>query len=369
MKEFETDLDAFEKFKKTELYQTIADKVNATNPLDIYRTDFRCTKIIEDINKTYYSQKDKIIAFHEAVNKFTGNFQEDNLFRFKTKFIEKKEYTDFAEELKEFIDENKIIEYKKRVEERIAQIIKQIGKETNELISKEGEIHKVISDINKDFVARKFVQAVKSMELRTIQSANKIFQLLVEIKKFNDENGLVLGAQNLFAQKEQPAKKEEAISLLKQLIKEITSSNEKEITLSDSFDLQFRIVENDNDLGWVEKLKNVGSSGTDILVKAMINIMLLNVFKDRAAKKHKDDFRLHCMMDEIGKLHPTNVKGILEFANDRNILLINSSPTSYNAADYKYTYFVEKDSNNVTSVKRLVKKISNHETQQLPQAQ
>jgi hypothetical protein len=28
------------------------------------------------------------------------------------------------------------------------------------------------------------------------------------------------------------------------------------------------------------------------------------------------------MMDEIGRLHPNNVKGILRFANERNILLI-----------------------------------------------
>ena len=40
------------------------------------------------------------------------------------------------------------------------------------------------------------------------------------------------------------------------------------------------------------------------------------------------------MMDEIGRLHPNNVKGILRFANERNILLINGSPTSQNATDY-----------------------------------
>jgi hypothetical protein len=71
--------------------------------------------------------------------------------------------------------------------------------------------------------------------------------------------------------------------------------------------LKFRIEENQNDTGWVEKLANVGSEGTDVLVKAMINIMLLNVFKEGASKRFKD-FRLHCMMDEIGKLHPNNVK-------------------------------------------------------------
>ncbi len=369
LEEFKDDLMDFESFKKTESYQTIRNSVDFSKSSEVHKTDARGTKIIWELNNTYNLQKDKFTNLQNAVNKFTGSFEENNLFSFKTKFTEKSEYIDFAESLKEFIEENKIEQYNKRVEERIALIIRQIGKETDELISKEGEIQTVINDINRDFVARKFVQAIKSMSLRITPSANKIFQLLREIKKFNDENGFVLGDSNLFAQKEQPAKKEEAISLLKQLIKEIPLSNKTEITLPDSFDLQFRIEENDNDSGWVEKLKNVGSDGTDILVKAMINIMLLNVFKERAAKKHKDDFRLHCMMDEIGKLHPTNVKGILNFANDRNILLINSSPTSYNAADYKYTYLVVKDSNNVTSVKRLVRKISNPETQQLPQTQ
>ena len=185
----------------------------------------------------------------------------------------------------------------------------------------------------------------------------------MKIKKFNDENIFNIGKPDLFSTNGHGNKNEKAISLLKQLIKEMAASREKEITLSDSFELLFKIVENDNDTGWVEKLTNVGSEGTDVLVKAMINIMLLNVFKEKASKKQTDDFRLHCMMDEIGKLHPNNVKGILKFANDRNILLINSSPTSLNATDYRYTCLLSKNSKNVTSVKRLVKKITKLETQ------
>ena len=54
-------------------------------------------------------------------------------------------------------------------------------------------------------------------------------------------------------------------------------------------------MENDNDTGWADKLSHVGSEGTDSLVKAMINIML-----------------------------------------------INSSPTTYNVSDYRYTYLQQK---------------------------
>jgi DNA repair exonuclease SbcCD ATPase subunit len=359
--EIEKDLKSFDTFKIAEGYATIESIISAFSNED--KTGKSCTQLIDEFNQTYYNIISRFTDLQESINKFIGNFQENNIFSFKTKFNEKEEYFEFAELLKEFIDENKISEYKKRVEERFAHIIKQIGKETGELVSKEGEIHSVITDINKDFIARNFVGAIKSMELRTVDSANRIVQLLIQIKTFNDANAIELGKPNLFTSDDQPIKNEKAISLLKQLIKEMATYKEKEITLSDSFELQFRIVENDNDTDWVEKLSNVGSDGTDVLVKAMINIMLLNVFKDRAAKKHKDNFRLHCMMDEIGKLHPTNVKGILKFANERNILLINCSPTTYNATDYRYTYLLSKDSKNVTMVKRLVKKIPKIESE------
>jgi hypothetical protein len=354
---FENDLIAFDTFTKTDVYQTV--EVYIAKYTDENKTEFTCSLLIGDLNSTDNTITKRYIELQEAINKFTGNFQENNLFSFKIKFTERTDYFEFAVMLKEFIDENKLSEYKTRVEERFAHIIRRIGIETGDLISKEGEISQVIREINNDFVSRKFVQAIKSMELRTKESANSIFRLLVEVKKFNDENPYNIGKADLFNSTEQINKNEKAISLLKQLIKEMATSKEKDINLSDSFELEFRIVENDNDSGWVEKLTNVGSEGTDVLVKAMINIMLLNVFKERASKNHKDNFRLHCMMDEIGKLHPTNVKGILKFANDRNILLINSSPTSYNATDYRYTYLLAKDTKNATSVKRLVRKNPN----------
>ncbi len=358
---FQKDLEAFESFTKTELYQNVEQFISDYS--DKHKTDDSCSHLVTELHTTDNTITKRYVELQEAINKFTGNFQENNLFSFKVKLVGRIEHFEFAEMLKEFVDENKISEYKKRVEERFAHIIRQIGRETNSLIEKEGEISKVITEINNDFVTRQFVTAVKSVELKTAQSANSIFQLLVEIKNYNDENAFSIGKPDLFSPNGQNNKNEKAISLLKQLIKEMAASREKEITLSDSFELLFKIVENDNDTGWVEKLTNVGSEGTDVLVKAMINIMLLNVFKEKASKKQKDDFRLHCMMDEIGKLHPNNVKGILKFANDRNILLINSSPTSLNATDYRYTYLLSKNNMNITSVKRLVKKITKLEAQ------
>lgn len=354
MKRFDQDLQEFETFSKTEIFTSIKQIISEFTINDI--TDSSCTKLINELNTNNHTSTIRYNDLQEAINKFAGNFSENNLFSFKTKFITREDYFGFADNLKEFLEENKIIEYKRRFEERFSEIIKLIGRETQQLVEKEGEISQVIKEINNDFSTRNFVGAIKSMELKTNESANVIFRLLVDIKRYNDENMFDLGQVNLFSSNNSSNKNEKAIMFLKQLIKAMSETKYHEITLSDSFELMFRIVENDNDTGWVEKLSNVGSEGTDTLVKAMINIMLLNVFKERATRKNKGDFSLHCMMDEIGKLHPNNVKGILKFANDRNILLINSSPTSYNAADYKYTYILRKDTNNKTIINRIVSK-------------
>ena len=346
-------LTSFESFKQTDHYRQIAefegllpDKVENTGGLKV---------LIESLNGKIYTILERYNELYSAIRKFNGNFSEQNVFNFKTHLQEPKDFLEFAEMLSEFLEENKIVQYEKRVNERFATLIRQIGKETNELTSKGGEIQKVITHINRDFEERNFAGVIKSIKLQLSESKNNIVALLQAIRQFNDGSSMSLGVVDLFSAGDNEAQNRKAVSLLKEFAKEIGARKEKEIGLADSFELQFRIVENDNDSGWVEKLANVGSEGTDILVKAMVNIMLLNVFKDSASKRFKD-FRMHCMMDEIGKLHPNNVKGILKFANDRNILLINSSPTSFNATDYRYTYLLSKDNKSITTIKRLIRK-------------
>lgn len=362
--EFDNDLEEFESFKLSDAFLSIQNHYDNSETIADFDKQKKGKTIISEINSKYYKGIETFKELQQSVNAFTGNFDEQNVFKFKVKLNEDSEFLNFAFELKEFIEEDIIKEYEKRVNDRFAHIIHLIGRETTELNSKQGEIEKIIKKINDDFLGKNFIEAIKAMEIRTLESSNPIVKLLIKIKTFNDENSLVLGGSNLFTSSESNTKNQKAVDLLKQLVKELDKSKNKNLTLSESFDLQFRIIENDNDSGWVEKLSNVGSNGTDILVKAMINISLLNVFKIDASKKFKD-FKLHCMMDEIGTLHPTNQKGILRFANERNILLINGSPTSQNATDYKYTYKLAKEQSKtnskkyITKINRLIKKVDN----------
>lgn len=309
-----------------------------------------CGAIVEELKSLIVSTIRKTEDFKKAVTQFNGNFSNKNTFHFRTELMGEEDYFDFASNLCEFVDNDKITEYQKHISGRYTDIIRRISKEVGDLTRNESEIHKTIKAINDDFVERNFAGVIREIALRPLPSSDKLMQLLVEIKRFNDENQHNMGEVDLFSQASRDDVNATAVRYLLSFMKYLLDEpGRKRLALADTFKLEFRVKENDNDTGWVEKIANVGSDGTDILVKAMVNIMLINVFKEKASRKF-GDFKIHCMMDEIGKLHPNNVKGILDFANCRNILLVNSSPTTYNVEDYRYTYLLSKDGHSNTQV-------------------
>ena len=311
--------------------------------------------ILEELRDQISTQQQKFEDFKQAVVRFKGNFSPQNTFYFRMEFNTDADYTEFAAELNEFVSNNKIEQYRVRTSRQYATIIKRIAKDVSDLSQHKSDIERTILDINRDFRENNFTGVIKEIELRAVESNDRLMQQLLNIKRFDDEHGYDIGQLNLFTNEDTLNRtNEQAVRLLMTLIEMMDAEQKRDqITLADTFKLEFKVKENDNDTNWVEKLSNVGSDGTDILVKAMVNIMLINVFKRKISRKF-GDFKLHCMMDEIGKLHPNNVEGILKFANVRNINLINSSPTTYNAQAYKYTYSLSKDEKSNTIVKTLL---------------
>lgn len=309
---------------------------------------------VDELTGIIVSRQSKHNQFKQSINVFKSNFSAKNTFSFRTELTIDEDYLDFANNLDDFLINNKLEEYRRRTSERYVNILARVSKEMGELTRHESDVDKIIHDINNDFKERNFVDVIKLIALQSVPSADKMVQLMKRIKEFNDDNQFVMGEMNLFSTANRDDVNQKAVGHLLDFMKSLTDNPSRQyLTLSDLFQLQFRIIENDNDTGWADKLSHVGSEGTDTLVKAMINIMLINVFKEKVSRKF-GDFRIHCMMDEIGKLHPQNIKGILDFANARNILLINSSPTTYNVSDYRYTYLLQKDSKSKTIVHPLI---------------
>ncbi len=345
------DNEAFGNFKELEFFKMIQEYFG--NPSDEDETHKRVKILVDEIKEIHYEKlHNRVEELRRTTTDFLGKFSDNNILKFKKQLTDDKSFLDFAQNLTDFIEDKRIDRIEKEVNERFALIVSTIAQQTNSLVSNSGEIQKIVGKINDDFEKKNFVGVIKKIELKVDDSKNEIVQLLIMIKNYNDENAMELGKANLFSGENQEKKNKDAVDLLKQFAKKIGELKRDFISLSDSFELKFKIIENDNDSGWVEKLANVGSDGTDVLVKAMLNIMLLNVFKEGASKKFKD-FQLHCMMDEIGKLHPNNVRGILQFAKDRNIRLISGSPIENDAIAFDHIYKLSKDGKSITRVKRI----------------
>ena len=316
-----------------------------------------CSAIVEELKRQIYSDGRSLDAFKKQAQQFLGMFSAHNTFHFNVSPVTEEEFFDFASNLCEFVENDKISEYQKHISGRYTDIILRISKEVGDLTRREGDIGKTINDINRDFEERNFAGVIREIALRPLKTNDQLMLLLLRIRDFTDENLFNMGEMDLFSTASREDVNAKAVKYLLAFMKGLLDEpHRKQLQVADTFKLEFRIKENDNDTGWVEKIANVGSDGTDILVKAMVNIMLINVFKEKASKK-SGDFKIHCMMDEIGKLHPNNVKGILDFANRRNILLVNSSPTTYNVEDYKYTYLLSKDGKANTKVVQLIKRL------------
>lgn len=317
------------------------------------KTNLSCEELVAMLRGKFADKSKFFNDLKRHTHNFTSFFSPDNIFSFKFPVIDE-DFVPFAYEVKDFVENDKIKEYESRVSQMYKSVLASLTRETSQLLNSSSQISHIILALNEDFRRKNFAGVIKKIELRSTDSSDSIMQLLVFIQNFSVENQMNLGEANLFSDADHQKITEDVTYFLKKLLKELQKHPEKKtLSLTDTFRLQFRIQENDNDSGFKEHLSHIGSDGTDILVKAIVNILLINVFKEKASKKNKE-FIIHCMMDEIGKLHPSNVAGILQFANARNIYLINSSPMSYNADSYKHNYLLTKNSRSQTIVQRTI---------------
>ena len=313
-----------------------------------------CTEILTELKESLMNAQKRSKELEMSINKFKGRFSRRNTFKFKMELNSESDFMDFADNLSEFLLNEKIEEYRKRTSGRYSDILARVAKEVGDVTRQKSEIEKIVLNINRDFVEKNFAGVIKSIALRTEESNDKLMRLMLAMQKFYAENQYALGELNLFSMGDTESANRGAVDLLLQFVKSLNDEPTRNmLKLSDAFRLQFRVQENDNDTGWIDKISNVGSEGTDVLVKAMVNIMLINVFKTQASRKF-GEFKLHCMMDEIGKLHPKNANGILKFANSRNIYLVNGSPTTQSVSEYRYTYLLEKNAKSQTVVRPLM---------------
>lgn len=316
--------------------------------------DELCQNLCNNIRSTITGLETTKNKLSESSRVFRSNFSPENTFQFPDIQFNDESIMAFAANVKHFIDDNLIDEYSDISNKRYTDHLLHLAREVGMLTRLESQVHNIINEINRGFDKDNFVSAIERIQLGIKEADSSMMSTLRSIQNFVNEHQEKLGGPNLFSAEGDSEISLKEVRYLQAFIDALDANSDKQsIEVSDTFKLQFHIVENGRDLGWQDRISNIGSDGTDILAKAMINIMLISVFMKRGYNGHPD-YQVHCMMDEIGKLHPENVNGILNFASRRNIYLINCSPMTYNIGEYRYTYVLDKDRSHVTHVTLLL---------------
>lgn len=238
-----------------------------------------------------------------------------------------------AYNLKSYSQSPMIEKAKDLLGENIQGIIKHLIDNYDGLLLSRGKIQTLITKINKLFQEVN-ISVIDSLSLRYQDSSNKIVEILKHIK---DENDLSTNIGGLFGDDVQSTKKQ--LTLLQKLIDTIEYEAVSSITIEDTFILEFRVIENGNDSNFVVSLDAVGSNGTDILVKGMIYIAMLRIFKEQFIKK---EFALQVVLDEIGILSQRYLKELISFANQYGIFFINGAPDEKLINTYKRVCLVKR---------------------------
>jgi len=348
IKQSSSGLAHFEKhFKEKSLYERlkhfIHDNVTPLPGFDIIEL---CTRLINNESE-YFRQFE---YFKNHIKEYAGRFRNDNSFHF---YINpaggEAEYERFARELQSFQHENRIQTHITEIVSTHGSLIDSIYRKVKNLSEHKSKINEMIGKMEADFSKASFEgsQLIEYIKLKSEDSENKVLKKLQKIAEFYEQNPFLYGEVNLF-NNDLKGKSEidrKSVELLHELQKTISEERFEEIRVEDLFELKFRIKEGKNDTGWIDKIDKVGSTGTDMLVKAVIYITLLNVFIKESTENTAQNFKVHCIIDEVGQISATYLKELIKFAEERNIFLVNGLPNeSKLETHYNYTYKFRKDS-------------------------
>jgi hypothetical protein len=339
-------------FRESPVYHKFADIIENAKPK---RTNYNIMELCTQMLKNDSHFNEEYGAFQRYVNEFAGKFRIDNHFNFMIRNdATQGEYERFAQNLRSFINENKIELSVAETATQISLVTDSIATKVKELSGQKEKIQHIIELIAEDFKKAEFEESklIEFIKIKIEESDNKVYKLLKRIEEFREEHGLVYN-EGLFNTDFATGQKREistrAVKLLDQLRTAIKEQEQEEIRLQDLFELKFNIKEGMNETGWTHKIDSIGSTGTDILVKAIIYITLLHVFIKESSHRSSKAFKVHCIIDEVGQISAHYLRELLKFAKNRNIMMINGLPNKSGLeSHYRYTYqFRKEDSGNV----------------------
>lgn len=306
------------------------------------------TGLVKRIMKLIKEREGLLANLKISIELFVKPFSPNNVYKFKNLFNfndqNLTDYCNFAQWLKEFV-ENETWKEDERVSYiHFNDIIKEAGNEYQENEDNMSRVEKIVGKVNKDLRNLSFSK-INFIEFNIQDSGNPVYKVLKEINTFYKENedAIENNRMGIFAldisEAELDALRQKAMELIFKLSQQLSNDSSSEISLKDTFEMEVTGQENGNTIPWTMSFTNFGSKGTSFVARTLINIVLIDVFKNNL--ESPQEFLIHCIMDEIGQLDTSNRKGILDFARARNIYLVQAAPETMDGSDYDFVYYIE----------------------------
>ena len=224
-------------------------------------------------------------------------------------------------ELKPFVNNRGIHAMKRIQTQEFEQLIRNICNKNADFREGIRQVNQTAELVQNHLRDNNFVDVLDSIELKVERVDNNLTRTLAGMEEFAD---VTFGTErDLFGKRADRAQIDRAIESFERLLREIDSYRGKQLFLTDYFDFLIRVHENGHDMGWRRSLDHIGSTGTDYLVKMLIYLSLIEVYRARAID-HKAGSTVHCVLDETGVLAPKYVRSVLDYAAGRGIILITA---------------------------------------------
>ncbi len=241
-------------------------------------------------------------------------------------------------ELKPFVNNFAIAGMKRIQTQEFEQLIRNISGKNAAFRDGIRQVNQTANSVQTHLAENNFVDVLEAIELRVERVDNQLTRTLEGLEKFA---GISFGQDHdLFAKRADRGEIDRAIEQFERLIKEIDNYRSKQLSLTDYFEFSIRVKENGRDMGWRTTLNDIGSTGTDYLLKMLIYLSLIEVYRARAIDT-KMKSTVHCVLDETGVLAPKYLRSVLAYAAAREIILITAGH-SQQSAGFDYWMLVRK---------------------------
>lgn len=228
-------------------------------------------------------------------------------------------------ELKPFVNQQRIHAMTKVQTQEFEELIRKICHTNADFREGIRQVKQTAVLVQQHLSENNFVDVLDSIELRIDDVDDNLMRTLRGLEEFADISFSSGG--DLFGKRADKASIERAISSFDRLLREIDACKRNSLALTDQFDFRIRVRENGHDMGWRPTLNDIGSTGTDYLLKILIYLALIEIYRARAIESGAT---VHCVMDETGVLAPRYLRKVLQYAAERGIVLITAGHTRGN---------------------------------------